>query len=167
VEAVFRAQFGDAAETAHPGDIERLLDDLICTPGTGGDGRSIAAVYAEQAPDLPELERDQLRRWERERGRGVFLVQRCHTDRIEAWDPIECAALTLHLLDRLPAGRAAEVRAGSVLTATYLPHVARLVAVGLVEFFLGPDALALFRDNVRQGAVAWHEPPPPAPTPRG
>ncbi len=163
VEAVVRAQFGDPPEPQHPADLERLLDDLICTAGTAGDGRSIATAYAEAAEDLTELDRDQLRRWERERGRGVFLVQRCHADRIEVWDPLEGAGLTLSLLDRMPAGRAAEVRTGTVMTATYIPYVARVVAVGLVEMFAEAEAHDLFRRQVTDSGSTWHDPPPPAP----
>lgn len=165
VDAVLTAQFGDPPAPEHPADLERVLDDLICTPGTAGDGRSITAAYAEAATDLPELDREQLRRWERERRRGVFLVQRCFADRIEAWDPLEGAGLTLSLLDRLAPGRAAEVGSGTVITATFVPYVARLVAVGLVEMFAETEALALFREQVRASGAAWHDPPPPAPRP--
>lgn len=163
VDAVVEAQFGQASQPPHPADLERLLDDLICTPGTAGDDRSIAAAYADTAEDLSALDREQLRRWERERRRGVFLVQRCFADRIEAWDPLEGAGLTLSLLDRLPPARAAEVRTGTVMTASFLPYVARLVAVGMVELFAEAQAENLFREQVQGSGNTWHEPPPPAP----
>lgn len=165
IEAVIRAQLGDPAK-AHPADVTRLVDALICTPGSAGDGRSIAAAHASATTDgegLEKVDRDQLRRWERERGRGVFIVQRCFTERIEAFDPLEGAGLTLHLLERLGAGRAAEVQTGTVVTATYVPYVARVVAIGLVEFFADPKALELFRSQVQASGAAWHEPPPPPP----
>lgn len=165
IEAVTRAQLGDPAK-AHPADVTRLVDALICTPGSAGDGRSIAAVHASDSTGedaLEKVDRDQLRRWERERGRGVFIVQRCFAERIEAFDPLEGAGLTLHLLERLGAGRAAEVQTGTVVTATYVPYVARVVAIGLVEFFGDPKALELFRSQVQASGAAWHEPPPPPP----
>lgn len=161
-EAVARAQLGDP-ETAHPADIMRLLDDLICTPGAAGDGRSIVAACADAAEGLEALDRDQLRRWESERGRGVFIVQRCFPDRIEVFDPLEGAGLTLHLLNRLGAGRAAEVTPGTVVTATYVPYVARVVAVGVVEIFTEHAAIEMFRREVQASGAAWHEPPPPPP----
>lgn len=162
IEAVIRAQLGDPA-TANPADVARLVDALICTSGSAGDGRSIAAVHAADTEALEKVDRDQLRRWERERGRGVFIAQRCFQERIEAFDPLEGAGLTLHLLERLGAGRAAEVQPGTVVTATYVPYVARVVAIGLVEFFADPKAMDLFRSQVQASGAAWHEPPPPPP----
>ncbi|MDJ0975419.1 MAG: hypothetical protein QNJ98_13220 [Planctomycetota bacterium] len=163
VDQVLRAHFGDPPEPEHPADLERALDDLIATPGTAGDGRSIAAAYAEAAEDLADLDREQLRRWERERRRGVFLTQNCFADRIEAWDPLEGAGLTLSLLDRLPPARAAEIRPGTVITAVYVPYVARLVAIGLVEMFGDPQAMAMFREQVEASGSTWHDAPPTAP----
>lgn len=163
LETLLKAEFGDPPEAGHEADLERFVDDMITTRGSAGDGRSISSAYAEANADLEPLDRDQVRRWESERRRGVFLVQRCFQDRIEAFDPIEGAALTLHLLDRLPAGRAAEIRTGAVLTTTYLPYVARLVATGLLELFADPEALAMFREQVQQSGATWHEAPPPAP----
>lgn len=166
VEAALAAALDPEAGPEQVPEAERVLDDLIATPGGAGADRSIAESYAAEAEDLPPLDREQLRRWPRERGRGVFLLQRGFPDRLEVWDPIEGAGLTLHLLDRLPRARAAGLPPGCVVTAAHVPYVARLVALGLVEFFLGRDAQAMFREQVHEGGAAWHDPPPPPPRAR-
>ncbi|MGE0193236.1 MAG: hypothetical protein AB7T63_14470 [Planctomycetota bacterium] len=157
-------RLGEGATARGGSDADRLLDDWIACPGSAGDGRSVAGAHAAEAVDLEPLERDQLRRWERERRRGVFLVQRAQRDALEVWDPLEGAPLVLHLLDRLDAPKASSLRRGAVVTASYQPWVARLVAVGPVEIFEADDALDLFRREVLAAGQAWHDAPPPAPS---
>ena len=94
----------------------------------------------------------------------MFLVQRAQRDALEVWDPLEGAPLTLHLLDRLDNDKAASLRRGAVVTASFQPWVARLVAVGPVEIFEAQDALDLFRREVLAAGQSWHDAPPPAPT---
>ncbi len=162
-EAWVDERLGDGAAARRGSDVDRLLDDWIVAPGSAGDGRSIAAAHAAEAPDLESIERDQLRRWERERRRGVFIVQRATRDSLAVWDPLEGAPLTLHLLERLAAERAAGLARGAVVTASFQPWIARLVAVGPVEVFEAHDALDLFRREVLAAGRPWHEAPPPAP----
>ncbi|MCA9317078.1 MAG: hypothetical protein R3F05_01480 [Planctomycetota bacterium] len=157
-------RLGEGATARGGSDADRLLDDWIASPGSAGDGRSVALAHAAEADDLEPLERDQLKRWERERRRGVFLVQRAQRDALEVWDPLEGAPLTLHLLDRLDNDKAASLRRGAVVTASFQPWVARLVAVGPVEIFEAQDALDLFRREVLAAGQSWHDAPPPAPT---
>lgn len=157
-------RLGDGATARGGSDVDRLLDDWIALPGSAGDGRSVAVAHAAEADGLEPLERDQLRRWERERRRGVFLVQRAQRDALEVWDPLEGAPLVLHLLDRMDGPKAASLRRGAVVTASYQPWVARLVAVGPVEIFEVEDALDLFRREVLAAGQSWHDAPPPAPT---
>lgn len=144
-------------------DRERLIDTFCTIPGSAGTDLSVVRAYAEGEKDLEQIERDQLLRWEAERRRAVMLVQRCHRDRIEAWDPVEGAALTLHLLDRIGSGQAAAVRRGTVFTAVYLPWIARLVAIGEVEMWSDPEALGMFRREVTGSGRRWHDAPTPAP----
>jgi hypothetical protein len=158
-------RFGNPPRAEHPADLERVEEDLVCTPGSAGDARSILRVFADDGAELVEAERLELLRWEQGRSRGVFLVQRAAADRIEVWDPLEGAGLTLHLLDRLPKARADALSRGSVLTTTFLPFAARVVAVGYLELFEDPRARELFREQVRAGGRNWHDAPPPAPKP--
>jgi hypothetical protein len=151
-------------------DVDRAVEDFVCTPGSAGEGRSILSIFAEQAAGpaeegLEPEDRDQLRRWERERRRGVFLIQHAARDRLTLWDPLEGAPLTLHLLNKLGAARADSLRRGTVVTATYQPWMARLVAVGEVEFFADERAISLFREEAVGSGARWHEAPPPAPLP--
>ncbi len=170
LDAALVERFGNPPRAEHPADLERVEEDLVCTPGSAGDARSILRVYAddgaqlEQTP-LEDSERAELLRWEQGRSRGVFLVQRAAPDRIEVWDPLEGAGLTLHLLDRLAKARADALSRGSVLTTTFLPFAARVVAVGYLELFEDPRAKELFRQQVRAGGRGWQEAPPPAPKP--
>jgi hypothetical protein len=165
LDAHARARFGDPPAPDRPADLVRAHDDCICAAGSAGEGASILSVFADQAGDLPAQERDQLRRWERERHRGVYVAERCERDQVRLWDPLEGAPLTLHLLDKLGASEVDRVRPGTVVTATRLPWMARLVAVGDLEFYADPRALALFREQTLQAGARWHEPPAPAPAP--
>jgi hypothetical protein len=149
-----------------PAEAQRLLEGAACTPGALADGRSALRAFAEESTDLEPLEREQLLRWERERRRGVYLVERCFPDVIEAWDPVAAERLVIHLPERLPGARASEVRRGTVVVAVTVPWTTRLLARGQVELWNDPAALALYRTTVRDSGRAWHDLPPPAPTPR-
>jgi hypothetical protein len=162
LEAWLRERLGGAAAAAPPEDLERATDDWICAPGSAGEGASVLQVFCDQARSVDEATRAQARRWERERRRGVFVVQRAGRDRLRLWDPLEGAPLTLHLLEKLGEGELRRLGRGTVVTAVHLPWHARLVAVG-VEFFGDPRALGLFREQVLEAGTPWHEPPVPAP----
>lgn len=151
-----------------PRDRERLEEDFVCQPGSSGEPHSILRKFTEHEAELAVGDRDQLLRWERERGRGVFLVQDATRDRLVVWDPIEGAGLTLHLLTRLPRDRARTLATGTVATVTYAPWMARILAVDPPELFADPRAAELFEREVREGGQSWHPAPPPAPkaTPR-
>ena len=146
----------------------RAFVDCVCASCSAGDDRSILSVFCDPAsgPGESELDaedRGQARRWERERRRGVFLIQHAARDRLTLWDPLEGAPLTLHLLRKLPESLATALRRGTVVTATYQPWMARLVAVGKVEFFTDGRAVALFREQTVGAGTPWHEAPPAAP----
>ena len=157
-------RYGDIPDGQDRADLERSLDDILCTPGSAGPGmRSIVAAFADEAEDMTEEERVQARRWERERSRGVFVVQRCRKDVLELWDPLEGAPLSLHLLEKMSPVRAGLIQRGTVVTTNYLPWMARLIAVGRLEFFAPEEALPLFRTEVVNSGARWHELPPAAP----
>lgn len=158
------------ADAIRPEDVDRAIEDFACAVGSAGGDRSILSVFAEQAPgvdggDMDPEDRSQLLRWERERRRGVFLIQHATRDRLTLWDPLEGAPLTLHLLLKLSEARVGLLRRGTVVTATYQPWMARLVAVGEVEYFADGRAVALFREETVSSGAQWHEAPPPAPKP--
>jgi hypothetical protein len=150
----------------HDADHERAFEDLVCAPGSAGDGRSLVRAFAEEADGLEPPEREQLLRWERERVRGVYVLERCFPDLVEAWDPVAGARLTIHLPERLPGARAAEVGRGTLLVAVTVPWTSRLLARGRVEFWNDPRALPLYRNEARAAGKAWHDLPPPTPIPR-
>jgi hypothetical protein len=154
---------GEAADQATPEDRQRAMDDCICAPGSTGDGPSILQVFCDQAPGLAEDVREQARRWEKERRRGVFVVQSGAADRLGLWDPLEGASITLHPLEKLGATAQRLAKPGAVVTATYQPWMARLVVVQAPEFFADPRALELFRSETASSGARWHEPPAPAP----
>jgi hypothetical protein len=145
-------------------DADAFLEALACRVPLV-DGRSLLRAFAEDEPSLAAVEREQLLRWERERRRAVYLVERCHPDVLEAWDPVDAKRTTIHLPERLPGARAAEVARGSVVVADTAPWGARVLARGRVEFWGADDALRLFRDEVRARGLAWHDLPPAAPSP--
>lgn len=163
LEQCLRRQFGDAAASEAQTDLDRVGFDFICTAGSADANASILSVFLDQARTLPEEERDQARRWERERRRGVFLIQHCMRDQLSLWDPLEGAPLTLHLLDKLPAARVEAIGRGAVVTVSFQPWMARLVAVGEPEFFVDSRALALFREQTLESGAQWLEAPAPAP----
>ncbi len=163
IAARLEARFGNPPVAEHEADIERAIDDLLAEPASAGPDRSIVRAFSEDAPDLDVQDRNEVLRWESERRRGVFLMQRCHRDRMEVWDPLEGAGLTLHLLERMPGARSSEVRPGTVVTTEYLPYMARLIAVGFIEMYGDERALKLYRDEVRNSGATWHAPPPVAP----
>lgn len=171
LEAWARDQYGaaidahlaqTAAEGETPQDRRRRVRDFVCAPGSAGDGRSILGNFCESG-GLSQEERAQALRWESARRRGVFVVQASNRDRLVVWDPLEGAPLTLHLLERQGGDLAGRIRPGAVATATYLPWMARLVAVEAPEYFLDPRALQLFREQTVASGVAWHEAPAAAP----
>ena len=162
IDAFLDERFGAARAEAPEADVEAATDDFVCAPGSAGDGSSILRVFADHASSLDAEDRDQIRRWEHERRRGVFLVQRARRDRLFLWDPLEGAPITLHLLDKLSAQRLGLLGRGTVVTAVFQPWMARLIAVG-TEFFADPRALQMFRDETASTGATWHEPPPPAP----
>jgi len=162
IDAFLAQRFGDGLETTAEGDRHTAADDFVCAPGSAGDGSSILRVFADHATGLDAEGRDQVRRWEHERRRGVLVLQRARRDQLQLWDPLEGAPLTLHLLEKLPASRLQLLGRGTVVTATFQPWMARLVAVG-VEFFGDPRALQLFREEVATSGAPWHEAPAPAP----
>ncbi len=145
-----------------PEDQARATQDVLCLPGSAADGRSVLRNFCETS-GLSDEERGQALRWETERRRGVFVVQAANRERLVVWDPLEGAPLTLHLLEKLGAAEAKRVRPGAIVTATFLPWMARLVAVGRPEFFTDPRALALFREQTVSSGVPWHEAPAAAP----
>jgi len=163
IQARLEALFGDPPAAEHPADLERAVDNLLTEPGSAGPDLSIVRAFSEGSSDLDAEDRNQVLRWEKERRRGVFVMQRCHPDRMEVWDPLEGAGLTLQLLDRMSGARSAEVRAGTVLTTEYLPYLARLIAVGFIEMYGDDSALKLYREEVRKSGATWHAPPPVAP----
>lgn len=162
IQAHAEALFGAAEPPAE--DRERARLDLAVRPGPGGE--SFAERYAREA-GLDALEREQVARWSRERRRGVFLLQRAERERLLVWDPLEGAPLTLHLPDRLDITWVARLERGTVLTASYQPWFARLVAVGQVEFYGEPKARQLYYEQVVESGRRWHEPPAPAPVRTG
>ncbi len=163
LEASLRNRFGDEADGAPVADLETAFDDLICTPGTAGDPRSIVRQFAEEADDLEAHERTTLPLWETERRRRVYLLDRGHRDVLELWDPVRAERLTLHLLERLAPGRLMGLRRGAAVVATAAPLAARQVALGQVEIYDDDEAVHLYRKAVRDGGRTWHDLPPPAP----
>ena len=161
VEAYLTQAFGDASLDAD--DRERLVDAFVCAPGSAPDGRSLVRACAVDCKALDDEGRDQLLRWERECRRGVFIIQRAHADAFEAWDPLEGAPLTLHLLHRPTEREQACAVPGTVITATFRPWLARLVVVPAPEYFPGDEATPLFRREVEQSGATWHPVPAAAP----
>jgi hypothetical protein len=158
--------FGDPPAPERPEDAERAIEDACCAPGSADGQVSILRAFSEQAPGLAPEERDQVRRWETERRRGVFVVQASLRDRLVLWDPLEGAPLTLHLLEKQSPDEARRIGPGTVTTAVFQPWMARLVAIGRPEYFADRRALALFREQTTSSGATWHEPPPAAPQPR-
>lgn len=175
LDAYLQERFGNPDATEHARDVAAATDDFVCTPGSAGDGASILSVYCGQvssgqtpspttsdssAPKKDELA--QVGRWDRERHRGVFILQRATRDRLSLWDPLEGAPLTLHLLDKLPQREADGLARGAIVTAAYQPWMARLVAVS-AEYFTDPQAVQLFREQTVEASRPWHEAPAAAP----
>lgn len=174
IDAWLRERFEDPDALEHAKDVEQAIDDFVCGPGSSGDDPSILAVWCGQV-ETGQLTDDtlgvadaedvaQARRWERERHRGVFVLQRAQRDHVALWDPLEGAPLTLHLLAKLPAREVEALARGTVVTAVYQPWMARLVAVG-TEYFTDPRAIQLFREQTLEAERAWHEAPAAAPAP--
>jgi hypothetical protein len=159
-------QGAPAGGATDPADEDAALEDAACAPGSAGDGRSLLRAFAEDGDGLSPPEREQLLRWEKERRKAVYLVERCFPDAVEVWDPVEGARLTFHLPDRLPGARASEVARGTLVVATTVPWTTRRLARGRVEFWSDPRALPMYRNEVRSSGRAWHDLPPAAPTPR-
>lgn len=165
LEDALRQHLGPQADTAGLAELEHAFEALIVAPGSSGEPLSLLRQFAEQAEGLEPAEREQLLRWERERRRAVYLVERCFPDHLEAWDPVEGARAVIHLPERLPAGRLAAIARGTVVVATTVPWTTRTLARGQVEFWSDPRALPLFRAQVRESGRAWHDLPPAAPRP--
>ncbi len=160
VDTFVASRFGTPPNADHPHDIDRAIDDFLCSLGSAGHERaSIAKAFANKAEDLEDTDRTQVARWDRERRRGVFLIQRATRDTLDVWDPLEGAPLSLHLLERIGQARARDLARGTVAVATYMPWVARLVATDRVEFFDASEALPLFRRQVEEEGALWHELP--------
>lgn len=174
IDAWLREQFEDPDAVGHAADVERAVEDFLCSPGSTGDDPSILSVWCTQAQngqlaaddggDASAEDIAQVRRWERERHRGVFILQRAQRDQLALWDPLEGAPLTLHLLEKLGAEEAEALERGTIVTAIYQPWMARLVAVG-TEYFTDPRAMQLFREQTLDAERAWHEAPAAAPAP--
>ncbi|MDA1194559.1 MAG: hypothetical protein O2894_05185 [Planctomycetota bacterium] len=172
IDAHLAARFGDPDAVEHAADVELAIDDFVCTPGSAGERASILAVWCDRialgqkeahgdaAPAVDDL--SQLRRAERERRRGVFVLQRAARDRLTLWDPLEGAPLTLHLLTKLEDEAVEVLARGAIVTAVYQPWMAQLVAVG-AEYFREARAIQLFREQVLDSGAMWHEPVAPAP----
>ena len=174
IDAWLRERFEDPDAVEHAADIEQAVDDFLTSPGSSGDEPSILAVWCgqvetgqlagEEAGHASAEDVGQVRRWERERRRGVFVLQRAERDKLSLWDPLEGAPLTLHLLAKLGTREAEALKRGAVVTAVYQPWMARLVAVG-AEYFTDPRAVQLFREQTLDAERAWHEAPAAAPAP--
>jgi hypothetical protein len=155
---------GDASED--DADRDRAFEDLVCTPGSAGDGRSLVRAFAEDADGLEPPEREQILRWEKERVRAIYVVDRCFPDAVDAWDPLAGQRVTIHLPERLPGARASEVKRGTLLVAVTVPWTTRVLARGRVEFWNDERALPLYRAEARSAGRTWHDLPPAAPKPR-
>ena len=165
IDAFVEARFGSPPAADQPHDIDRSIDDFLCSPGSAGHDRtSIVKAFANKAQSLDDTECTQVVRWARERRRGVFLIQRATRDTLEVWDPLEGAPLSLHLLERIGNARARDIVRGTVAVASYMPWIARLVATGRVEFFDAAEALPLFRRHVEDDGAVWHDLPAVVPT---
>jgi len=166
IEAWLHERFGDAVATTDVADLELAFDAFVCTPGSAGEeagNRSIVRAFAEDAPDLEDEERQQLPTWEGACTRRVHLLDRCHRDRLDLWDPVAGDRLTLHLLEKMAKGRVAELARGTVVIATSLPWGTRLLALGRVEIYDEGEAVALYRREVRESGRHWHDLPAPTP----
>jgi hypothetical protein len=144
-------------------DLDRAVDDFLVLDASAEGGPSALREFAEGAEDLRPEERAQVLRWEKERRRGVYLLERCQKECLEAWDPLEGRRQVLHFCEPMPPGRAAALRRGTVFTATAVPWNDRWLAQGQVEFFEGEEAVRLYRNEVRSIGRTWHDQPPPPP----
>ena len=173
IDAWLRERFEDPDAVEHADDIDQAIDDFLCSPGSSGDDPSILSVWCTQAANGQLADDEggaaeaedvaQVRRWERERYRGVFILQAAKRDQLSLWDPLEGAPLTLHLLVKLDTAEADALKRGAIVTAVYQPWMARLVAVG-AEYFTDPRAMQLFREQTLDAERAWHDAPAAAPT---
>ena len=121
-------------------------------------------MFVEEAGgDLQVEERGQLPTWETERRRRVYLLERCHRDRMELWDPLAGGREVLHLIEKMPPARAAAMRRGTVVIATSAPLGQRRIVLGQMEIYEGEDAVAMYRDQVRGEDRIWRDLPPAAP----
>jgi hypothetical protein len=164
VEEYFVLRFGDRLRETPVADLERAFDDFAFSGGTPPDGRSLVAVFAEDAPGLEKEERDLVRSWEESRQRGVYLLDRCQRDLMILWDPLRGGRMTLHLLERMARGYAAGLRRGAVIVATTMPYADRTIALGEVETWTDDEALRVFRQEVRESGRTWHDLPKPSPS---
>jgi hypothetical protein len=162
IEAHLRARFpGEPPPTA---DLERAFDDHVVAPRAGDDPRPLVRVFAEEGKDLDPAERASLLRWESERHRRVYVLDRAAPERLDLWDPVRGGRVSLHLLDPLPPGRVAALSRGAVVVAVSAPWLRFTVALGPLEIYEDDEAIALFRREVRSGGRLWHDLPAAAPT---
>jgi hypothetical protein len=164
IEAHLAARFGDEAGDASVADLQLAFDDFVCVKGGAGDGRSIVQAFVEDSTDLPSQERESLPKWETERARRVYLLDRAHRDRMDLWDPIAGGRAVLHLIDKMPPAGAAALRRGTVVIASSAPWVQRRIVLGSLEMYEADDAVEMYRREVRESGRTWHELPPLAPS---
>jgi hypothetical protein len=164
LETFLRGLFGEPSDVPPDADLERAFDDYVAAPGSAGEGRSLARAFAEEAEGLEAEERRDLPRWETERRRRVYLLDRAARERLDLWDPLTADRVVLHLLERLPAARAAALERGAVVVASSAPWGTRQVAIGRLELYEEDEAIRMYRREVVSSGRIWNDLPPPAPT---
>ncbi len=163
IEAFLRTRLGDDAADASVADLQRLFDDFLCAPGSGGKERSLIRAFAEEHEDLTKDERDLLPSWETERTRKVCLLDRAHRDRLDLWDPVGGGRIVLHLLEKMPPARAAALSRGAVIIATWAPWNGRRIALGQIEIYDDDNAIEMYRNAVRDEDRPWTDLPAATP----
>jgi hypothetical protein len=163
VEDYLHLRFGPAVTTTPVADLERAFDDFVFSRGSGGEGRSLVAVFADEADALASEERAEIRSWEEKRARGVYLLDRAQRDLLVLWNPVDGSRTTLHLLERMARGYVAGLQRGAVVVVTTMPYADRLIALGEVETWNDDEAIQVFRKEVRESGKPWNELPKPTP----
>lgn len=163
-EDYLHLRFGPDAKQTPLGDLERAFDDFIFSRGTAPDGGSLVRLFADEAPELEPAEREEIRAWEESRARGVFLLDRAQRDLLVLWNPLGGDRVTVHLLERMARGYVAGLQRGAVMVVTTMPYGERRIALGEVETWNDPDAIAVYRKEVRESGKDWHDLPRPSPS---